>query len=140
MSRFFIQGRLTVKKCRESLKFSYVHSYYSLSQEEDHILNYLQSSLSMCIEKLAQSLQKPAETISPPEVRKSTRIAIIALENVLAHICGEFIQTITAEFPVISVTSPDSENPSAEDKPISVSAPTPKNKKQKWNIRTKRNI
>jgi ariadne-1 len=85
---FYIQGRLTVKKCRESLKYSYVHSYYN-RDKNDHILQLLQENLAMCIEKLAQTLQKPSENLSPPEIRNATRISTIALENILSHICGD---------------------------------------------------
>jgi len=120
---FYIQGRLMVKKCRESLKFSYVYSYYLDSDIEDHILKFLQESLGMCIEKLAQHLQKPSDTISAPHIRKGTRISQIALDNLLSHICGEFIQKpeevkVSSETPLKPppTTTPDSKNKTTKKK------------------------
>jgi hypothetical protein len=89
---FIREGRLTVKKCRESLKYSYIYSYYN-RENPDNILQFLQESLAMCIEKLAQSLQKPSITISAPEVRKTTKIASMALENLLSHFCAQDTNT-----------------------------------------------
>jgi len=111
---FYIQGRLMVKKCRETLKCSYIHSYYNLPDTEDHILKFLQESLAMCIEKLAQALQKPAQSINPPEIRKATRISGISLENLLSHICGEFIEKM--EPGSITLPSTSSQPPEKEKK------------------------
>jgi len=77
---FIPDGRLTIKKCRETLKYSYVHAYFTREQK-DHLLDYLQQSLGMCVERLAQTLQKPANQISAPDVRKSTKVALAAWEN-----------------------------------------------------------
>jgi len=83
----FIQaGRQALRKCREILKYSYIHTYYTSSKSKIHqVSEYLQDNLEIAIERLAQSLDKsPIETY-PPEIRKLTKLAILASESLLQH-------------------------------------------------------
>eukprot|EP01125_Pyxidicula_operculata_P012773 TRINITY_DN4200_c0_g1_i1.p1 TRINITY_DN4200_c0_g1~~TRINITY_DN4200_c0_g1_i1.p1 ORF type:complete len:739 (+),score=129.08 TRINITY_DN4200_c0_g1_i1:39-2255(+) len=85
---FIADGRLQIKKCRETLKYSYVHSYFTMSKT-DNAIHYLQENLEVCIEKLAQLLQKPAQEMQPPQIRKFTKIAASALEGLQSQISME---------------------------------------------------
>lgn len=85
---FIKQGRLTVRKCRESLKYSYIYSYYN-RDKPDIILSSLQENLAMCIERLAQALQKPSKTISGPEVRNYIKVAERTLLNLLDYVSDQ---------------------------------------------------
>jgi hypothetical protein len=83
---FILNGRLELRKCREILKYSYIHTYYTPSKSKTHqVSEYLQSNLEMAIESLSQGLDKsPIETY-PPEIRKLTKLATLAGESLLQH-------------------------------------------------------
>jgi len=49
------------------------------------IYESIQSNLEMVIERLGQSLQKPVNEIKPPDIRKLTKVAYTALQNVLDY-------------------------------------------------------
>jgi len=87
---FISEGRLQLKKCRETLKYSYVHTYFLKSRTTSHkVVEYLQENLEMSIEKLAQVLDKPIQETFPPEIRKLTKVATLALNGLLQQLLSD---------------------------------------------------
>jgi len=87
---FISDGRLQLKKCRETLKYSYVHTYFLKSRTTSHkVIEYLQENLEISIEKLAQVLDKPIHETFPPEIRKLTKVAKLALNGLLQQLLSD---------------------------------------------------
>lgn len=84
----FIQnGRLELRKCRETLKYSYIFTYYIPSKSNVHqVCEHLQDNVEIAIERLAQALDKSPQETFPPEIRKLTKLATLASESLLQYI------------------------------------------------------
>jgi len=82
---FVKEAYLQMKECRLVLKYTFVRLYFEKNEMTRAIYESIQSNLEMVIERLGQSLQKPVNEIKPPDIRKLTKVAYTALQNVLDY-------------------------------------------------------
>jgi len=104
---FIMNGRLELRKCREILKYSYIHTYYTPTKSKTHqVSEHLQANLEIAIERLAQSLDKSLSETFPPEIRKLTKLSTLAAESLLYYMVtnNEKVDKLTMKKPTKEVT------------------------------------